>query len=112
MQLFVGSSWSSVAVKYSLEEDKVTIHATMENDTIQVSVHDDGIGINAKSLNKIFELYYREDGRAAHFQGMGIGLAISKDIIRRHRGRIWAESEPGKGSNFYFTLPLRLQNVF
>ena len=100
------------AVKYSPDGGEINIHAVLENDMLKVSVHDNGIGINAKNLNKIFELYYREEGRAAQFQGMGIGLAISKDIIRRHRGRIWAESGSEKGSVFYFTLPLKQSNGF
>ncbi|MEO7119939.1 MAG: CheR family methyltransferase, partial [Ginsengibacter sp.] len=94
------------AIKYSPDSDSIQVHAAMENNMITVFVRDQGIGINTKSLNKIFELYYREDGRDTRFQGLGIGLAISKDIIRRHGGKIWAESEPGKGSIFYFTLPV------
>jgi two-component system CheB/CheR fusion protein len=94
------------AVKYSPDGDSIVVHTAIENNNISVSVRDEGIGINTKSLNKIFELYYREDGRDARFQGLGIGLAISRDIVRRHGGKIWAQSEPGKGSTFYFTLPV------
>ena len=57
-------------------------------------------------LNKIFDRYYRVEEHAIQFQGLGIGLFISYEIIQRHHGKLWAESEPGKGSTFYFTLPL------
>lgn len=94
------------AVKYSPDSDSIFVHAVMENNSISVSVRDEGIGINTKNLNRIFELYYREDGRDTRFQGLGIGLAISRNIIRRHGGKIWAQSEPGKGSIFNFTIPV------
>jgi signal transduction histidine kinase len=78
----------------------------MEGGEVKVSIKDTGIGIRKESLGKIFERYYREEQRAVHFQGLGIGLFISHEIIQRHHGRIWAESEPGEGSTFYFTIPL------
>ena len=93
------------AVKYSPGADKVFINVTLENNTVKVAVKDHGIGINKKSLNKIFDRYYRENGQSSHIQGLGIGLAISKEIIQRHNGKIWAESEPGEGSTVYFTVP-------
>ena len=49
---------------------------------------------------------YREEKQATHFQGMGIGLSIAYEIIQHHNGKIWVESEAGKGSTFYFTLPV------
>ena len=77
-----------------------------ENDSITVSVKDTGIGIAQQSLDKIFEKYHRVEEHAVHFQGLGIGLFISYEIIQRHHGRLWAESEPGKGSTFYFNIPV------
>ncbi len=94
------------AIKYSPNGNKVYINVTTEDSMLKVSVKDTGIGINRKNLNKIFDRYYREDGQTTRFPGLGIGLSIAKEIITRHNGRIWAESEPGKGSTFYFTLPI------
>jgi len=93
------------AVKYSPENDKVFIKATEEGEMIKVAVKDQGVGIKKENLKKIFDLYYREE--SAHpFQGFGIGLSISSEIVHRHNGKIWAESERGKGTTIYFTLPI------
>jgi signal transduction histidine kinase len=76
-----------------------------EKGQIKVSVKDSGIGILKENLDKIFERYYREEQRAVHFQGLGIGLSICLEIIQRHKGKIWAESNPVNGTTFYFTIP-------
>jgi PAS domain S-box-containing protein len=94
------------AIKYSPGAEKVFITMEQENDTVKVSVKDRGIGIAKKSLNNIFEKYHRVEEHAVHFQGLGIGLFISYEIIQRHHGKLWAESKPGSGSTFYFTLPI------
>jgi signal transduction histidine kinase len=94
------------AVKYSPQGDKVFVTVVHEIGEVKVSVKDSGIGIRKENLEKVFERYYREEQRVIHFQGLGIGLYISYDIIRRHKGKLWAESEPGKGSTFYFTIPM------
>ncbi|MEO7314928.1 MAG: PAS domain S-box protein [Ginsengibacter sp.] len=94
------------AVKYSPESRNVYINIEEEKGLVKVSVKDLGIGIRKQSLEKIFERYYREEQRSLRFQGLGIGLFISFEIIRRHLGKIWAESEVGQGSTFYFTIPL------
>jgi PAS domain S-box-containing protein len=96
----------SNAIKYSPGEKDVFITIEQRGDTIQVSVKDAGIGIAQNSLYKIFDKYHRIEEHAVHFQGLGIGLFISFEIIQRHKGKLWAESEPGKGSVFHFTLPL------
>ncbi len=98
----------SNAVKYSPKSNTVFIHMEQKKGAVTVSVKDTGIGIPRKSLEKIFERYYREEQRAVHFQGLGIGLFISHEIIERHTGKIWAESELEKGSTFYFTIPTAL----
>ncbi|HEY5370873.1 MAG TPA: chemotaxis protein CheB [Hanamia sp.] len=94
------------AVKYSPESYKVFITATEEKGMIKVAVKDHGIGIRKENLNKIFDLYYREEANSRPFQGFGIGLSISSEIVKRHDGEIWAESEKGKGTTVYFTLPI------
>ena len=96
----------SNAVKYSPNADKVLVKIEEQDGKIQVSVQDFGIGISAQHLNKVFERYYRAEEHAVHYQGLGIGLYIAYNIIEIHGGTMWAESEPGKGSTFYFTLPL------
>lgn len=94
------------AVKYSPNADKVLVKIEELEGKIQVSVQDFGIGMSGKHLNKIFDRYYRVEEHAIHFQGLGIGLYISHNIIERHKGELWVKSEPEKGSTFYFILPL------
>ena len=96
------------AIKYSPRAEKVFINVEQENDKIKVAVKDTGIGIAQQSLDKIFEKYHRVEEHSVRFQGLGIGLFISYEIIQRHHGKLWAESEPGKGSTFYFTLPVNI----
>jgi two-component system CheB/CheR fusion protein len=96
----------SNAVKYSPEANKVIVTIGKEKGKVKVSVKDRGIGIRRENLWKIFERYYREEERAIHFQGLGIGLYISYEIIQRHKGKLWAEINGGRGSTFYFTVPI------
>ncbi|MEO8821016.1 MAG: PAS domain S-box protein, partial [Ginsengibacter sp.] len=96
----------SNAVKYSPKADKVLVKIEQLDNRIQVSVQDFGVGMSAKHLDKVFDRYYRVQEHAVHFQGLGIGLYISNNIIQRHEGKMWVESEPGKGSKFYFSLPI------
>jgi len=74
---------------------------------VQISVKDHGIGIPPQDIDRLFERYYRvENNNAPMVSGFGIGLYLSAEIVQRHNGRIWVESEVGKGSTFYFTIPL------
>ena len=95
------------AVKYSPESMEIKVESFIENNHVTVLVQDSGIGINKKDQEKIFERFYRVEGKNEKtFPGFGIGLFISMEIIERHYGKIGVSSEPGKGSTFYFTLPV------
>ncbi len=94
------------AIKYTPPGGRITIRAKDERDHVLVSVHDTGIGIAKKDLENIFSGFYHAGYKLSYeYKGAGLGLALSKGIIESHGGRIWAESEVGKGSTFYFTLP-------
>lgn len=97
------------AVKYSADGKEIRIKVKRRNGEVIVSVQDFGIGIARDQQKKVFERLYQvvDDGGKA-FPGFGMGLYISKEIITRHKGRIWVVSEKGKGSTFYFSLPLSL----
>ena len=96
----------SNAIKYSPDSKDVYINVEEKDGEVKVAIKDQGIGMNKHHLEKIFDRYYRVEENAKRFQGLGIGLFISYEIIQRHHGKMWAESVPGKGSTFYFTLPL------
>lgn len=96
----------SNAIKYSPEADRVVVASRVKDNHLVVSIQDFGIGISTDNLNKAFDRYYRVDDTAMRFQGLGLGLFISAEILRRHNGNYWIESEPGKGSTFFFSLPL------
>ena len=93
------------AIKYTPEKGRITIKAEGKNRDVLVSVSDTGIGIPRHDLVRIFERFYRVDKeRSRELGGTGLGLSIVKHIVESHSGRVWAESEPNKGSTFYFTL--------
>ena len=94
------------AAKYSPEGTRIVVNSKLEDDGIIVSVQDFGIGIAPENLDKLFDRYYRVDNTAMRFEGLGLGLFISSEILKRHQGSFWIESELGKGSTFYFRLPL------
>jgi two-component system phosphate regulon sensor histidine kinase PhoR len=93
------------AIKFTPRGGKVTISAAQQDRMVQFAVTDSGIGIDADDLPRIFERFYKVD-RSRATSGTGLGLAIARHLIEAHGGRIWAESEVGKGSTFYFTIPL------
>lgn len=95
------------AVKYSPKGSNIEMGGEIKENRAVVWVKDEGIGITPDDLPKIFDRYHRvESMDTKHISGFGIGLYLSAEIIERHDGKIWAESEPGKGSSFYFSLPL------
>jgi signal transduction histidine kinase len=91
------------AVKFTNEKGKVTIQAIPSEEKIEFIVQDTGPGIKSDDLSKVFDRYWQAQHTAK--QGTGLGLAISKGIVEAHHGKIWAESEPGQGSAFHFTIP-------
>jgi len=95
------------AVKYSEEGTRLVIEARRVGSGVQVGVADQGIGIPAEDLERVFDRMYRIEQRLTpEVGGVGLGLAICKGLVQEHDGRIWVESEPGKGSTFYFSLPI------
>jgi len=101
----------SNAVKYSPEGGKIVIKTEAIKGSIKVSVADQGIGIADDIRHRIFDLFFRaNNSKLETFPGMGLGLYISAGIIQRHGGTIAVESELGKGSVFYFTLPLTVSS--
>jgi len=94
------------AVKYAADGKSVTVSARKADGNIAFSVTDRGHGIPEHELARIFDRMYRvEDPAGPSPKGLGLGLSICKALIEAHGGRIWAESELGKGSRFVFTLP-------
>ena len=94
------------AVKYSPESKDIIIKTTKLQDVVRISVSDFGIGLTEEQIKRIFERFYRVEDKKFMTSGLGMGLYISTEIINAHNGAIGVDSEPGKGSTFYFDLPL------
>ena len=93
------------AIKFTPSDGKVTVSAIQQGQAVRFAVADSGIGIDSDDLPRIFERFYKVD-RSRATSGTGLGLAIARHLVEAHDGRIWVESEVGRGSTFYFTLPL------
>jgi PAS domain S-box-containing protein len=107
----VMQNFLSNAVKYSPNANKVIVRYQLDQQNILVSVQDFGIGIEQKNFNQLFDRYYRVDNTSMRFEGIGLGLYISSEILKRHQGSFWIESEEGFGSTFSFRLPLDRSNA-
>lgn len=94
------------AIKYSPSNSEVKVSLISTDNEVLVGVKDSGIGISEEMRSKVFSRFYRVEGLSPHMSGLGIGLYLSKEIIERHDGKIWVESELDKGSTFWFSLPL------
>lgn len=102
----------SNAIKFSPEKSKIILRAEKKRGFLEFSVEDFGEGIPKKHRPHIFELFYQvEQDYIYKTEGTGLGLAISKGIVESQGGKIWLSSKLGKGSTFYFTLPLRPKEV-
>jgi PAS domain S-box-containing protein len=102
----VVNNFLSNAIKYSPEGKRVIVKSEVSAEGLIVSVKDFGIGIQEQHIQRLFDRYYRIDNTAMRFEGLGLGLFISSEILKRHSGSFWIESEPGEGSTFFFRLPL------
>ncbi len=95
----------SNAIKYSPDGEKIIIKTFCENNRVQLCVQDEGIGIPREEHHNIFKRFFRVSGKSNYtFPGMGLGLYISSEIIKRHEGRIFFDSDEGKGSSFSFEI--------
>jgi two-component system phosphate regulon sensor histidine kinase PhoR len=93
------------AIKFTPRGGQIELAAEQAGDTVRFSVEDNGMGISTEDLPRIFERFYKAD-RARSEGGTGLGLAIARHLVEAHAGRIWAESVEGRGSTFFFTLPV------
>jgi signal transduction histidine kinase len=97
----------SNAVKFTPAGGEVDVSATRANGEVRVSVADTGPGIAPEDHERIFEEFQQTESGGVQHEGTGLGLALSKRFVELHGGRIWLESELGRGSTFTFTLPMR-----
>ncbi|MBT7237722.1 hypothetical protein HN865_02585, partial [Candidatus Woesearchaeota archaeon] len=96
------------AIKFSSENGKIEVNAIKKNNILEFSVSDKGIGLNPGDAAKIFEPFFQAEQSIYREQGgSGLGLAICRGIVLAQGGGMWVESKKGKGSTFYFTIPLK-----
>lgn len=96
----------SNAIKYSLANTVIQVACLTKDNLTIVSVRDEGIGVKEADKPKLFDRYYRVNNNATSASGFGIGLYLCAEIIQRHEGNIWVESEVENGSTFSFSLPI------
>lgn len=94
------------AIKYSPLANKIEVHLLLTADEVHIGIKDYGMGIAEEKFQQLFSRFYRVEELNPHISGLGIGLYISKEIVTRHHGKLWVESQLGQGSTFWFTLPL------
>ena len=95
------------AVKYAPSSKAIKIRVEQVDNAVKVVVTDEGPGIPKEKHAHLFDRYYRVDSSGAQVSGLGLGLYISAEIIKKHEGRIDVESYPGQGASFWFSLPSR-----
>ncbi len=99
----------SNAIKFTTAGNKIVIDASIGEDFITVSVKDNGMGISNENQDKLFKIENFSTSGTSNETGMGLGLSLCKDFIEKNQGKIWFDSELGKGSSFYFTLPTSIK---
>ncbi len=98
----------SNAIKYSPDADKVLVSQTKDNENVTITVQDFGMGIPKEEQRRIYERFFRAKGKKeGDIPGLGLGLIISNEIVKQHKGDLWVKSIEGKGSTFFFTLPIK-----
>lgn len=95
------------AIKFTPPGGKITVSAVQEEHQVIFKIEDSGVGISPEALDRIFERFFKAD-RARSGGGTGLGLSIARHLVETHQGKIWAESTPGIGSIFYFSLPVAI----
>jgi two-component system CheB/CheR fusion protein len=94
------------AIKYSPQADKIIVKSAIDRDNVTLCVQDFGVGLSQDDQEKVFERFYRVGGSDQNtYPGLGLGLYISSEIIKRHKGQVWVESKKNQGSTFWFSLP-------
>jgi signal transduction histidine kinase len=96
----------SNAVKFTPADGRIDVSAQLQNGQVEIAVADTGPGIAATDLESIFE-EFEQTSEGKQMEGTGLGLPLSRKLVELHGGRLWAESQPGHGSTFRFTLPTR-----
>ena len=103
----VANNFINNAIKYSPKGTTIALACKSSKDLVEVSIKDEGVGIEPADQVKLFDRFYRVDNALTKTtSGFGLGLYLSAEIIRKHGGEVWVESEPGKGSTFFFNLPV------
>ncbi|HSS60250.1 MAG TPA: PAS domain-containing sensor histidine kinase [Candidatus Limnocylindrales bacterium] len=102
----VAANLLSNAVKYSPDGGEIAITTGVNDGEVQVSIRDHGLGIAPEFKDKLFGRYERYEKSAKNIIGTGLGLALVRQIVELHGGRVWVDSEPGQGSDFHFALPI------
>lgn len=109
VQLFINLLGN--AIKFSPNGGEIIIKLVKDEPFVKVSIQDQGIGIPESALPTLFQKFMRVDNSARRkIGGTGLGLALSKEIVSKHNGEIWIESQEGVGTTVYFTLPMNQQN--
>jgi PAS domain S-box-containing protein len=103
----VVTNYLNNGIKYSAGSTEVVLNIEQHTEKVTVSVKDKGLGISASQLPYIFERFFRAE-KTKNLEGLGLGLYLCQRIIQAHGGKVWAESEEGKGSVFYFSVPLQI----
>jgi signal transduction histidine kinase len=99
----------SNAVKYSPHGGSIRIKGVVSGNNFLLTVRDQGVGMTPSQVEKVFDKFFRGDSSDTGIEGTGLGMSIVKYIIEAHKGKVWVESKPGKGTKVSFTLPIKLK---